>query len=280
MAKAKINNRELAQETLSTILNDILPLADSLQELGHPLGEYLINPNLDLQSKLDAILKLSCGITLESSPADNGTKRTQEQWFNEYWNTINDGRVMASMGDLYRNFKAMKKVSEQGTVDQKKWAQALLTSLRNDFDWQGKQNWLVSSTQIEYAGNKSLDAEIIHHYNRPDLIKRTALAIPVYRDVPLTDVVADQNGLRYVQVLLDTNDSTQEIIDTLQFVGNRNDVRIWSADTSGKYPRNNYPSRAAGFNDNNNLFHVSGDYIDNHGRSRGVVMEPAGRAVK
>ncbi|MDP3734686.1 MAG: hypothetical protein Q8R37_05650, partial [Nanoarchaeota archaeon] len=150
----------LLERTLADVTNAFVPIADYLQQKGNPLGERLVN--LDIHSKLDELIKLSCGLTLDLLPADNGSKRTQDQWFNQYWNTVTAGTVMASMGDLYRNFKTLKRVSEQGTVEQKMLAQTLLASLRDDFDWPGK-NLLISSTRINYAENKSLDGEIIHH---------------------------------------------------------------------------------------------------------------------
>lgn len=265
----KLSIKEVAQQTLSTILNDTVPFTDFLQGRGLPLYERLADPSLDLHSKLDEIIKLSCGLTLDSSPADNGAKRTQEQWFTEYWNSITNGTVMASMGDLYQNFKNLKKASEQGTSEQKKLAQTLVASLRNDFDWYGKSSWLMSSTRVQYAGNKSLDGEIIHHYNRPDATKRASLTIPVYRDAPLTKVVSDKNGLRYVRVLFDTDDGAAEMIETLKFVGDRTDIRIWTAVTRGEYNRGNYPSWSAGFYDRINIFHVNGGSVVDQGCSRG-----------
>ncbi|MBU0470859.1 MAG: hypothetical protein KJ598_01150, partial [Nanoarchaeota archaeon] len=151
-------------------------------------------------------------LCLDEVSADNGRKRTQDDWF-KYWSKIKDGRVMASMGDLYTSFKLIKKMRESGTAEEQAIAQRYLNSLREDFDWPGKKNWLVSSTRLIYSGN-SLDTRIIHHYrsNGLELTKEVILEVPIYRGIEIEDVFSSDRGSAYLQALLDTEDDPEMII--------------------------------------------------------------------
>lgn len=215
---------------------------------------------------------------LDEHAADNGRKRLQPDWF-DYWSNINDGRVMASMGDLYASFKIMKKMHE-GTEQEKAKAKSLLFSLRDDFDWPRKQNWLIASTRLIYSGN-SLDARIVQHYrcNQPELVKETLLEVPVYKETPVETVMSKEVGLMYMKTYFDTEDASETIIQTLEFISskNRKDIRVWtagwSADSESAVLKNRaeFPERAAGFFYDYDLFHVDGVNFDyDPGCSRGV----------
>ncbi len=213
-------------------------------------------------------------IVLDEVPADNGNKKNQDEWF-DYWNSISDSRVMASMGDLYIAFKDLKNKVEQGSDVDKNKFQRLLKSLRDDFDWPGKNNWLIAGTRLEYNGN-DLNARITQHYkcNRPEIVKDITIEVPVYRGVPVAQVVSDVKGLAYLQTLFDTTDDAEIIIQTLEFISRRNrkDIIIWTADSSD---RGSVPSRVAGLDYyNNSQFHIYGNGdISSNGRSRGVKIK-------
>ncbi len=212
-------------------------------------------------------------VLFDEIPADNGSKKTQNQWF-DYWSSITDGRIMASMGDLYVAFKEIKDKYENGSDSDKSKAKQVLDGLRDDFDWPGKNNWLIAGTRLEYNGS-DLNAKISQHYrcNRPDLVKDSNIEVPVYRGVPVTQVVSDPKGLAYLQTLLDTNDNGERIMQTIEFISgkNRNKIVIWTADSGD---RGSIPNRVAGFYYYFGLFHVFGGLIDFSGRSRGVLDSP------
>ncbi|MBU0470855.1 MAG: hypothetical protein KJ598_03615, partial [Nanoarchaeota archaeon] len=165
------------------------------------LGEVCL-PQSDLERRL----------ILDDKSVDNGKKKTPDNWF-KYWSKVKDGRVMASMGDLYQSFKLIKKMRESGTTEEQAIAQRYLNSLLEDFDWPGKKNWLVSSTRLIYSGN-SLDTRIIHHYqsNRLELTKEVILEVPIYRGIEIEDVFSSDRGSAYLQALLDTEDDPEMII--------------------------------------------------------------------
>ena len=212
---------------------------------------------------------------LDEFAADNGKKRLQPEWF-DYWNTVHDGRVMASMGDLYDSFKAIKKMHD-GTEQEHAKSKSLLFSLRDDFDWPRKNNWLISSTRPIYSGN-DLNARIMQHYrcNRPELTKETVVVVPVYRGVPIEKIVSQQAGLAYLQALFDTQDGGEAIMQTMEFVSGktRSNIVGWTAAVStsdSSYTRATYPERAAGFDYFYGQFLVYGSVINlNPGFSRGV----------
>ena len=217
---------------------------------------------------------------LDESAADNGTKRLPSEWY-DYWADIKDGKVMASMGDLYHSFKIIKKMHEQGTEQEHAKAKSLLFSLRDDCDWTGKQNWLISSTRLFYSGT-NLDARIVQHYRcpRPALVKETIVEAPVYRRTPVKKILNEQKGLAYLQALFDTEDKAETILQTLEFVsGKHGDSLVgWTANTNAddtQYTRTSHPERAAGFGFGYDLFHVGGDGISSGpGCSRRVRCEP------
>ena len=211
---------------------------------------------------------------LDEHAADGGRKRLPIEWY-DYWAAVTDGRVMASMGDLYGAFKAINKM-HSGSEQEMAKAKSLLLSLRDDFDWSGKGNWLIAGTRLFHFGN-SLETRIVQHYrcDRPELIKETVLEVPVYRGTAFEKIVGEQKGLAYFQALFDTQDDGEAILQNLEFVSGkrRDDIVGWTANTSTsntQYTRASHPERAAGFG-YGIRFHVDGDDIGDYpGCSRGV----------
>ena len=135
--------------------------------------------------------------SLDTAAAENRAVKTQDDWIT-YWNTLTDGRVMASMGDFYRAGKE---------ADSK-----LLRSLQRDFN----KNFLITSTRIYYDPD-SLEATIIDYVGSTVVIpleRRTT--IPAYTVVRLGEVLSSATGLAYLQTLLRTSDTADEIKKTLQ----------------------------------------------------------------
>jgi hypothetical protein len=245
----------------------LIPGKFTEEELAQELEELLKAPADPPAPKPDARIT----DVIDTVPADNGSKKTQDEWITNYWPNVRDGRVMASMGDYYFLFKQMKHDFEHGSAQQKALVQTLLASYQEDFDWTGKQNWLIAGTRLIYDST-GLDAKIIQHYgcNQPNLITENRLTIPVYRDAIITDVTKESAGLLYLQKLLNTTDTAENIISTLEFISEkpRNQIKVWTASTD---TRSSHPDRAAGFSYSNSVFLVGGyDYIYLQGRSRGV----------
>ncbi len=238
------------------------------QELDNELEELLKPPVEDEPGNGNRTILSS----IDAVAADNGSKKTQDQWF-DYWSQIKDGRIMAGMGDLYNYFKSLKQQSERG---QKAAVQTALTSLRDDFDWPGKNNWLIAGTRIIYNANNE-NAKIIHHYrcNKPNLIKEIGLQIPVYLGVPIVDVSRDSRGLKYLQALHDTNDPAETLIQTLEFVSDkkRAEIKVWTPPIqkgTSYTTRKARLEKAAGFYYGVGGFRVAGNGLDYTGCSRGV----------
>jgi hypothetical protein len=250
-------------------IKPLIPVHFSEEELDAELEDLLKDPVLPEKNDGEKIIFSS----VDAVAADYGNKRTQDKWF-DYWSQIKDGRIMASMGDLYQYFKSLRQQSEKGNAAQKKSVDAALVSLRTDFDWPGKQNWLIAGTRLFYqAANEN--AKIVQHYkcNKPALIKETDLVVPVYRNVEIILVTRDSCGLNYLQVLHDTKDSAEEIISTFEFISDkkRDKIKIWTAALSNStYTRQSHPARAAGFDYNCDDFRISGYGINVAGCSRWV----------
>jgi hypothetical protein len=194
-------------------------------------------------------------ITIDSSPADDNKVHTQDDWI-KYFNDRNE--IMVSMPDIYLAGKSNNK--------------KLLHSLRKDF----KDIWITSSTRIKYDDNQ--DARIIHNYNSK-LIKQVEhnVVIPEYRPQYLENVLNTQEGLKYLQILFGTNDTAQQIKDTLQKLSNYSldKTKVWSAALSDRSIE-----RASGFYCDDGVFHVNGDLLCIDGRSRGVRISAAGASPK
>lgn len=207
---------------------------------------------------------------IDALPAENGTYKTQDQWI-QYWNNINDGRVMASMPDYYQFFKQLKNSVE--TDNDKTASQAVMQSLQKDFT----DKWIVASTRVQYGINtgNSLEGKIVHHYgcNDASLVKEEIKEIPIYRDVGINKVIGEQKGLEYLQTYFDTSDDAETIVQLMEFISGkkRNKIKVWTADTDA---RNKPTDRVAalGFMDDEFLINGS-DNLGNEGRARGVRYE-------
>jgi hypothetical protein len=250
-------------------IKPLLPVHFSKEELDAELEELLKDPVVDNSDK-DKTKNIILS-SVDAIAADNGSKKTQDQWF-DYYTGIKDGRIMASMGDLYQYFKKLKQESG-GTSQQKTAVQTALVSLRDDFSG---SNWLIAGTRMIYQADNE-NSKIVQHYrcSKPTLVKETTLPIPVYLGVPIVDVSRDSRGLKYLQALHDTVDPAETIISTLEFVSDkkRAEIKVWTPplqEGTSYTTRKASLERAAGFNCYGGGFHVDGDYIGNTGRSRGV----------
>ena len=215
---------------------------------------------------------------IEETSVDSGNKKSQIQWL-EYWKQINDGRIMAGMGDLYLSFKELKRMNVEGKDDEKVKVTRYLATLRDDFDWLGKSNWLISSTRLQYNGS-NLECKITHHFDCSDkkfVDEKQPVNVPIYRNTPIVQVVSNPEGLKYLQTLFSTEDDSETIIQTLEFISgkNRNKIKVWTAATDGSFTRQSNPERASGLDYNDGCFHVGGNVIiGDAGRSRGQPSAP------
>ncbi|MBI2666875.1 hypothetical protein HYX13_04645 [Candidatus Woesearchaeota archaeon] len=222
-------------------------------------------------------LKETVSFSIDHNPADNGNKKIPEGWF-DYWEKDSSHRIMASAGDLYQGWKQLKRNSQSANGDEVRRASAIVAGFRDDFDWLGQKNYLVGGTYFAYQPD-TLDATVTQHYRckRKELVKTTPLQVEEYLGVPIAEVVAQEKGLRYLQVFFDTEDDAETIMQTLEFISDkkRDEIKVWTPPLkSGKYvTRKQHPNRAAGFNYVNDYFHVYGSGISGAGRSRGVAVE-------
>ncbi len=215
----------------------------------------------------------------KKSPGWLRKNRMPNQWI-DYWNKVEDGRVMASAGDLYQAFKLLRKMHEYGTAKQQTQAECYLDNLRKDFLWSGTEGGLTCSTRLFYS-QTSLDAKIVHHYRcrKPELTTETTIEVPVYRDIPIEKIVGEEKGLAYLQALLDTQDDGETIIQTVEFVSGKNKSNIfgWTANNTindTKYTRASHPERAVWLSINADWFYLScySLPISSNGRVRGVRL--------
>lgn len=186
-------------------------------------------------------------------------KLTQDNFIDKF-NELN--RIMISAPDLYDAGKNQPEVIE---------------SLQKDFN----ESWIVTSTRIQYEED-SLEGTITHYFGSNVISpNEKRLIIPYYNGTNLNDVLGDEQGLIYLQVLFNTSDAPDELKKTLKNLSNKESskTKIWTPDQSS---RKQYPVRAAWFNVNFDVFHVGGgDHVDSgDGRSRGVFDNPAGAAQK
>ncbi len=197
-------------------------------------------------------------VTLDDIAAENGAYKTQEQWIG-YWDGVKDGRLFASMKDMYAAFGQMRQSPEQYRM--------LLASLRDAFD----KIWAVTSTRIRYRAG-STQAEIIHHYGSYRHNQNIHLEIPVYRRTKISDVLNSEGGLAYLKALFGTEQEKKDIADTLKFVSRKEkgEIFVWTPDLDG---RANVPDRAALLYFDDDGFLVYGDYyiyMGSNGCSFGV----------
>ena len=201
-------------------------------------------------------------ISIGLHPADNGAYRTQDQWIN-FFNK--QGSPMISAADVYR---AGKSAPDE-----------VLNSLRKGFD----ESLLVTSTRISYSGD-DLSGRITQNYgsNVVNPSQTNVLVIPVYNGIPLARTLQNEDGVSYLQSLLNTNDDSKTIAGTLENISGRSADKIvlWTPDQDS---RKRYSERAVRFYDIGNMFRVGGSliFVDLIGHSHGMsVSSHSGRAKK
>lgn len=225
--------------------------------------------------------KVLASMIIDEEPADNGEKKTQDNWI-AYWNKVADGRIFASMGDYYFAFKEIKNKFEQGTESEKREAEVLRDSIQQDFDWQNKRNWLISSTRFSYHKD-CVNAKMTSYYSctQRELAKPIKLVVPEYRRICIAEVVSEPEGLALLQAVLNTQDSAEMLMSVVEFISSkkRSEIYVW---TAAKSDRKSISERAAGFLYSYDGFHIYCNLsIGNTGRSRGVLIKPrSGRAQK
>ncbi|MFH0797887.1 MAG: hypothetical protein V1906_00590 [Candidatus Woesearchaeota archaeon] len=161
-------------------------------------------------------------VTLDDMAADNGTYKMQEEWIG-YWNDFKDGRLFASMKDMYAAFGQIQRNPGQYKNP--------LASLRDAFD----KRWVITSTRINYKAN-SMQAEIIHHYGSNGHKDSIQLEIPFYDYTKIMDVLNSEVGLAYMRALFGTEDDKKDISDTLKFVSGKkeDEIFVWTPDLDGR----------------------------------------------
>lgn len=165
---------------------------------------------------------------------DQVIRLTQDEWIRKYNQT---GKVMASAPDFYAGLN--------GCDDD---------SIRRLHDHLNRHP-LILSTRITYDSKElenphNLKGRITHYFGSTVTEPiETDLVIPVFRDKPIEEalILGDhaKQGLAYLQGLLGTTDSAEEIIQTLERASgkNREEIRIWTAETSGSYSRATHKER-------------------------------------
>jgi hypothetical protein len=203
-------------------------------------------------------------LQLDKSPADNGSEKTQHEWFS-YWDTIDDGRVMASMGDLYQSFKQLKTMSEEGNPGEKSFVKKIRDGLRADFS---AKKILGSSTKIEKISGS--DMLISHHYGScSGLYKEHTGLCYDFSTLKLDLLLSKERGFDLLQKILDTNDSKETILDTLYFIAGQ-DKKIY---TSLNTHKNNDPIGLVSFRYfNNNQFVIVAMNSNAKIRTRGIKI--------
>ena len=215
-----------------------------------------------VQTHASGLIQRNQTAIIDPQAADNGARRTQEQWIS-YFN--NAGKAMISAPNMYQ---AGKTASDE-----------VLASLKSDFD----ASWLVTSTRISYSGD-DLSGRVIHNYGsivvKPS--QRDVKVIPVYDSMPLAQALRSDKGIAYIHFLFDTSDEPKDIAGTLENLSKRGAERIalW---TPNHGSRGSYNERAVGFYVDGGRFHVFGIlHLVDFGHSRGVLMKSprSGRAKK
>ncbi len=185
----------------------------------------------------------------EIAPIFLGTLNGQIQRYNAL------GRVMAAVPDYY---KAGKEADEEQ-----------LRGLQRDF----KETGIIADTQYGYEAD-SLDATITHYPGSTVVQPRSQrLVIPVYRGVPVYEVVREEQGLSYLRANFDTIDSPEEMCVTLERLSGKisNNIFVWTPEQND---RRFFSQRAAWFISYSRIdsFNVCANDIISVGRSRGVMV--------
>ncbi len=194
---------------------------------------------------------------VDLQPADGGNSHTQNEWIPYFDKLKNPRKRMISAPDVYR-------MGQSGSPD-------LLQSVREDFE----KSWFVSSTRINYASD-TLDAKITHNYGSTAVQPtERKVAVPVYQQTALSDVLKTKEGISYLQALFDTKDNSNKIAKTLTALSGKSadDTYVWTPDQQSGA---SYQERAAGFDFGSDRFHVGGLRVDvSSGLSRGVSVKSA-----
>ena len=192
--------------------------------------------------------------------AENQVLSLRQGDFIRRFNELN--MIMVSMPDLYEAGKSAD--------------DSLIESLRKDL----KESWIISSTRIQYEKD-SLEAAIIHYFNSTVIApNEKKVIIPIYNGTVLDSILPAEHGLAFLQALFNTDDNAEEIKNTLYRLSGKpsNKTKVWTPDQNS---RKNNPERAAGLYYSDSDLRVSGDYyLDDSGRSRRVLENPAGVALK
>ena len=170
------------------------------------------------------------------------------------------GIVMASMADFYEAGKSADPL--------------IIKSLRKN-----SHLGVISSTTIRYQPS-NLSGTIIHYHNSliADVIVRE-VKIPVYDasyGVSLNAILADEQGLSYLQALFNTQDDPEEIKETLEKLSGKasRKIEIWTPKESARF---NSSIRGTSIHHLiYNRFLVNGGGIGELGHSRGVSGNHAG----
>ncbi len=170
------------------------------------------------EAKPEIIVPKNNVITLDEIAAENGAYKTQKQWIG-YWNGVKDGRLFASMKDMYAVFWQIRQSPEQ--------YRTLLANLRDAFD----KKLIITSTRIRYQAG-STQAEIIHHYGSNGHEQNIHLEIPVYRNTKISNVLNSEVGLAYLKALFGTEQEKKDIADTLKLVSRKEkgEIFLWTYD--------------------------------------------------
>ena len=129
----------------------------------------------------------------------------QRYCFNEWvshWGTIHDGRVFASMRDIYS-------VISQMHDEQDRYANLAVQQIR-------RIPYIVTSTKISYAEGFS-KAKITHNYGSANQSGEITIEAPDCNS-SLKDVVSTNLGMRFFQALLGTGDGAETMLGKLRFM--------------------------------------------------------------
>ncbi len=203
-------------------------------------------------------------MSLEQNPLsdanNNIIRQTQDKHILQF-NSL--GKIMASCADYYAAGKS-------GDA-------SLIASLRKDFS----ESWIMASDRILYDAN-SLDATITSYYGSTVVQpSERKVFVPVYSNgAKLDDVLANEQGLLYIQTLFNTNDSADEIKNTLSMLSGENSriTKVWTPDQDSR-KNNNVRVAALGF-DLGGFRILGDDDLGGGGRARGVSGSPVGAALE
>lgn len=203
-------------------------------------------------------------MSLEQNPLSDASNSPINQTQDKHILQFNSlGKIMAACADYY--------------VAGKSGDDSLIASLRKDFS----ERWIIASDRIIYDAN-SLDATITSYYGSIVVQPfERKVFVPVYSNGPkLDNVLANEQGLLYIQTLFNTNDSADEIKNTLSMLSGKNSgiTRIWTPDQGS---RKNNNIRVAALSFSSGEFRIDGDgNLLIEGRARGVSGSPVGAALE